>query len=45
MELQNKQLSIVLLLVGSFLCIEENIPTILMKNATMHVLTSSLKFH
>lgn len=30
-------------LVGSFLCTEENIPTI-SKNATLHVLTSSLKF-
>lgn len=45
MELQNEQFSMILLLVGSFLCTEENVPTTLMKNVTLHVLTSSLKFH
>ena len=44
-ELQNEQLSTVLLPVGSFWGTEENIPTVLMENATMHVLASSLKFH
>lgn len=42
-ELQNEQLSTVLLLAGSFLCRGKQ-PTVL-KNATTHVLTSSLKFH
>lgn len=39
------QNSIALLLVGSFLCIKENIPAIWKKNATLRELTSSLKFH
>lgn len=45
MELLNEQLSTEELLVGSFLYTEENIPTISMKNATLHELTGSLKFH
>lgn len=44
-KLQDKQLSPVLLLVGSFWGIEENIPAVLMENAAGHALASSLKFH
>lgn len=34
-----------LLQVASCLCTEKNIPTLSMKNATLHVLASSLKLH
>lgn len=41
----SSQDNIALLQVGSCLCTEEKIPTLSMKNVTLHILASSLKFH